>query len=362
MFAKCKMNLLSVHRYFIFVKNVELGNKTVGDSHPCYFVAEIGGLFKNFEEAKRLIDDVVEIGIDAVKFQTLEAETITTKNNYFDMEVTGKVSQYDFFKKFEPSKELQMQIVRYANDHGVTIFSAPSHIKDLELMKKMDLPIYKIGSDLACHIPLLKEVAKLGKPIILSTGMCTMEEIRNSVDAVLSSGNEQLVLLHCVSDYPAKIEEANLNAILSMKKEFNLPVGFSDHTTGTLISLAATAIGANLIERHCKDPTNSPSPDDIHALTKEEFANLITSVRSIESAKGTGNKVPSESERKNLLTNRVSIVTMVDIPQGTIITKDMIDIRRPGTGIQPIHYDDILGKKSKVYIPKEEPLTWEMLS
>lgn len=361
MFAKCKMNLLSVHRYFIFVKNVELGNKTVGDSHPCYFVAEIGGLFKNFEEAKRLIDDVVEIGIDAVKFQTLEAETITTKNNYFDMEVTGKVSQYDFFKKFEPSKELQMQIVKYANEHGVTIFSAPSHIKDLELMKKMDLPIYKIGSDLACHIPLLKEVAKLGKPIILSTGMCTMEEVRNSVDAVLSSGNEQLVLLHCVSDYPAKIEEVNLNAILSMKKEFNLPVGFSDHTTGTLISLAATAIGANLIERHFHSSKNSPSPDDIHSLDKHEFKNLIESARLVEKSRGDGKKLPSKTEQRNLLANRVSIVSTMNIPHGTVITSNMVDIRRPGTGLQPIHFQSIMGKKTKRNILSEEPISWDMI-
>ena len=183
-----------------FVRCVRLGDKIVGDGNPCYFVGEIGGLFKNFDEAKRLIDSAIEIGIDAIKFQTLEAETITTKNNYFHLGVTGEISQYEFFKKFEPPKELQRQIVKYANDKGIMIFSAPSHIKDLEIMKEMDLSIYKIGSDLACHIPLLKEVAKIGKPIILSTGMCNMDEVNESVNAILSTGNEQLILLHCVSE------------------------------------------------------------------------------------------------------------------------------------------------------------------
>ena len=343
------------------MKKILLGNKWVGDDCPCYFIAEIGGLFKNFEEAKRLIDSAVEIGIDSIKFQTYEAETITTKKNYFDLQVTGNISQYDFFKKYEPSKDLQMKIVKYANECNVTIFSAPSHIKDLEIIKKMNIPIIKIGSDLACHIPLLKEVAKLKKPIILSTGMCTMEEVRDSVNAILSAGNDQLVLMHCVSDYPAKIEETNLNAILSMKKQFDLPVGFSDHTVGTMTSFAASILGANLIEKHFRDPKNSPLPDDPHSLVKQEFADLINSVRIMEAAKGSGRKSPSKSELKNLESNRVSIIAMTDIPSNTIITKDMIDIRRPGTGIKPIHLEKVVGKRTKTAISKEEPLTWNML-
>lgn len=344
------------------MKEIRLVDRRVGDNYPCYIVAEIGGLFKNFEEAKRLIDSAIEIGVDAVKFQTLEAETATTKSNYFDMKATGRVSQYELLKGFEIPAELQMQVVKYARDCGIAIFSAPSHMKDLELMEKMDLPIYKIGSDLACHIPLLKKVAGFGKPIILSTGMCTLDEIKRSVDTILSAGNEQLVLLHCVSDYPAKLEEANLNAILTMKKEFQLPVGFSDHAIGLLVALGGAIIGANLIEKHFRDPKNSPSPDDIHALDKKEFSHLIESIRVIERARGDGIKVPTDSERKNLLTNRVSIVALRDIHVGETITEDMIDIRRPGTGIQPIYFDKVLGMKAKSTIVKEEPLTLDKLS
>lgn len=343
------------------MKKIKLGNKWVGEGEPCYIIAEIGILFSNFEEAKRLIDSAIEIGVDAVKFQTFEADTVTTKNNYFDMNATGKISQYELLKKVEPPKDLQIKIAKYANERGMTIFSAPSHMKDLEIMRKMELPIYKIGSDLSCHIPLLKEIAKDGKPIIISTGMCTLEEVRKSVDAILSSGNDQIAIMHCVSDYPSKIEEANLNAIITMKKEFGLPVGFSDHTIGTLGTLAAAIMGADLIERHFKDPRNSSNVDDIHALTKEDFASLIKSIRTIEQAKGDGIKVPTKSEKKNLLTNRVSIVSIQDIKAGDHINEKMIDIRRPGTGIQPIYFDKIIGMKAKISITKETPLTFDML-
>ena len=343
------------------MKSIELDGKLIGDGQPCYFIAEIGSLFKNFEEAKRLIDSAIEIGIDAVKFQTFEADTITTKNNLFNMKNTGKISQYELFKKCEISKELQIEVTNYANKKGITIFSAPSHIKDLDIMKKMNLPIYKIGSDLACHIPLLKEVGKIGKPIILSTGMCSLEEIKNSVDAILSTGNDQLIILHCVSDYPNKPEETNLNAILTLKKEFDLPVGLSDHNIGWSISFGAVSMGANLIERHFKDPSNASAPDDIVALDKEQFSSLIESTRLIEKAKGNGIKIPTNSEKKNAITNRVSIISMVEIKAGQTITKNSIDIRRPGTGIHPIHFDSIIGRKVKIDIQKEEPITFDML-
>ena len=343
------------------MQKININGTNVGKDCPCYTIAEIGGLFKNFEEAKRLIDSAKEIGVDSVKFQTLEAETVTTKNNFFDMENTGHISQYELLRTFEIPKEVQIEIVEYANKLGMIIFSAPSHINDLEIMKKMDLPIFKIGSDLACHIPLLKEIAKLNKPIILSTGMCSLEEVRNSVDAIHSCGNEKLVILHCVSNYPSKPEETNLNAILTLKNEFDVPVGLSDHCIGSSISLGAAAIGANLIEKHFRDLKNAPSPDDVVALDKDQFSSLIRSIRKIEIAKGDGIKQPTESEKKNMITNRVSIIVLRDLSKGTILTEDMIDVRRPGTGLLPKFYDRVLGKKIKRDIKSEEPLTFDMI-
>ena len=277
------------------------------------------------------------------------------------MKETGKISQYDLFKQLEIPKQTQIKIVQYAKENNITIFSAPSHLNDLKFLKELDLPVYKIGSDLACHIPLLKEVAKLQKPIILSTGMCSLEEIRESVKSIQSMGNDQIVLLHCVSDYPAKIDDSNLNTISNLKDEFDLPVGFSDHSIGTLIPTTAATLGANIIEKHFRDIRNTPSPDDVHSLTKEQFSNLIQSIRTIEKAKGTGIKEPVESEQKNKITNRVSIIAISDIKKGSKIVKTNVDIRRPGTGIAPKHFDSIIGKKVIHDISQDEPIKFEDL-
>ena len=341
------------------MKKFQISNSWIGEGCPCYIVAEIGTGYQTFDEAKNLIDAAIEIGIDAIKFQTFEADTITTKNNFIDMEETGKISQYDLFKKLEIPKKIQKQIVSYANEKGITVFSAPSHLNDISFLKELDLPVYKIGSDLACHIPLLKEIAKLQKPLILSTGMCTVDEIRNSVDAIKSVGNDQIILLHCVSDYPAKIEDSNLNAILKMKEEFNLPVGFSDHSIGTLIPLTAVTLGANMIEKHFRDSANTPSPDDVHSLTKKEFAELIVSIRNVEKSRGSGVKQPVEAETKNMTTNRVSIIASQNIPKNSVISIEQLDIRRPGTGIPPKFFDSIIGKKTKRDICKDEPIHFE---
>ena len=343
------------------MKNVKLVDKWVGDGFPCYTIAEIGGSFQNFDEAKRLIDAIDEIDIDAIKFQTLEAETITTKNNFFNMEATGKISQYEIFKKFELSKKIQKDVVMYAKDMGKVIFTAPSHVKDLETIEELDVPIIKIGSDLACHIPLLKQVASTGKPIILSTGMCNLKEVENSVNSILESDNNQIILMHCVSNYPSKFDELNLKAISKMKDEFDVPVGFSDHTPGLLSTIASVSLGANIIERHFRDEKNTPSPDDIHALTKNEFLELTTSIKKVESTLGNGEKIPTESEKKNLITNRVSIIALKEIKKGEKISKDDLDIRRPGNGIQPIDFDAIIGKRAKIDITKEQVLQWEYL-
>tara|TARA_Y100000590_G_scaffold462949_1_gene628438 strand:- start:6845 stop:7888 length:1044 start_codon:yes stop_codon:yes gene_type:complete len=343
------------------MKNVKLVDDWVGDDFPCYSIAEIGGSFQSFEEAKRLIDSAVELNVNAIKFQTLEAETITTKNNFFDMKATGKISQYEIFKRFELSKTLQQQVVDYAKDCGKVIFTAPSHIEDLRTIDELNVPIIKIGSDLACHIPLLKQVASTGKPIILSTGMCNLEEVRDSVEAINEFSENQLILMHCVSNYPSDLNELNLRVIPNMKSEFNIPVGFSDHTPGLLSTITSVTLGANIIERHFKDLRNTPSPDDIHALTKDEFSELLSSVKMIKKTLGDGEKQPTNAEKKNLTTNRVSIVTLCEISEGSIISEKMIDVRRPGDGIPPKYYDEIIGRKAKTNIAKETTLKWDYL-
>lgn len=338
------------------MEKIQIDGKWIGPGFPCYIIAEIGTGYRNFEEAKILIDSAKEIGIDAIKIQTFKADTITSKKNFLDLEETGHVSQYDLFKNLEIPEDVQLEVVEYAKKNGITIFSAPSHMSDLDTMKKMNLSVNKIGSDLACHLPLLQELGKQNKPIILSTGMCTLDEIKKSVETIKSTGNDQIILLHCVSDYPAKFEDSNLECINTFKKEFDIPVGFSDHSLGIFTSLAAATMGANIIEKHFRDEQNTPSPDDAHALTKKEFSELVNSIRSMEKMKGNGKKIPTESEMENRLTSRVSIIAMTDIQKGTKITKDMIDIRRPGTGLSPEKLHDVLGKQVLRNIEKDQPL------
>jgi len=340
------------------MKNIKLGDKWIGDDYPCYIVAEIGTAYRNFKEAKKLIDAAIEIGVDAIKLQTFEAETITTKNNFLDLEETGFVSQYELFKKLEIPKEEQLQIVKYANEKNMPIFSAPSHMKDLEIMKQMNLPFYKIGSDLVCHTPLLIEVGNLGKPIIISTGMCDMNDVKEAVSTIQKTGNKQIIIMHCVSDYPSKPEDANLSVMQSLKEKFQIPVGYSDHSIDILTCLAAVAMGANIIEKHFRHIDNTPSPDDIHSLSVEEFKKLVNDIRYFEKTVGSGIKEPTSAELKNRPTSRVSIIATSNIPKGSQISNDVVDIRRPGTGIPPKFLLEILGRTTLKEIKKDQPLSF----
>lgn len=333
------------------MKPIKIGNKTIGDGNPCCFMAEIGGNYKDFNEAKILIDSAKRAGVDVIKFQTFEANTMTTRNNG---------NQYEFFKKLEPDKEVQRQLYEYSIMKGMIAITAPSHIKDLKFIDSLDPPAYKIGSDLACHIPLLKKIARTGKPIILSTGMCTLQEIALSVKAIKKEGNENIILMHCISDYPAKIQETHLKAIPFMKALFEYPIGFSDHSIGHELSIAAVALGANIIERHFRNGITQYGPDYHISSDELGYRRIIKSARKIELGLGEERKRPSNTELKNLKTNRVSIIAMKDIKSGTKITEDMIDIRRPGTGLAPSIFDALIGNKVIKDIKKETPLQWKM--
>lgn len=344
-----------------FSSEIDLDGFIISNSSPTYFIAEIGGNFQNFEMAKRLIDNAKEAGVNAVKFQTLEAETITTKNNLIGFNDEEKASQYENFLAAETPKELQIDIVKYAKEVGLTVFSAPSHMKDVEFMEAhLDIPIYKIGSDLATHIPLLVEVAKIGKPIILSTGLSFLEEVRESVEAIFDTRFSDLILLHCISNYPAQYNEINLKAIQTLKKEFGCIVGYSDHTLDIEISLAATLLGAKVIERHFTYDKTLKGPDHILSSTKDEFKRLINYVRNIETAMGDGVKKPSANEMLCRDTNMVSIIVMEDLEKGDILTPDVLDIRRPGSGIKAGMLDKVVGKKVTQRITQETPLQYNM--
>lgn len=334
----------------------------VGEGQPCYFIAEIAGNFADEAQAVRIVDAAVRAGADAVKFQTFKANTITTRNNRFDMPSVGSRLQYDVFREAQTPMELQRFIVRYCKERGITVFSAPSHMSDLESMVELDMPAWKIGSDLATHIPLLREVARTGKPIFLSTGMCTMDEVALSVDAILDEGNANLLLFHCVSNYPGVAEEQNLRAMATLRERFGAPVGFSDHVAGIAVSLAAVALGADLIERHFWCEGCHAGADRNISSDEHEFSQLTQGAKDIRLALGSGLKEPTTSERKNMVTNRVSIILMQDADSGTVLTPEMIDIRRPGSGLPPHEWSQVIGRRLNQRLSAETPLKMEYLA
>lgn len=326
----------------------------------CYIIAEIGGNFITYEQAKRLIDSAHACGVDAVKLQTYRADTIASKKAIFDMENTGVTSQYDLFKKYEVDEDLHRKVFEYIHSKGLDWFSTPSHEEDLYLLEKLGAGAHKVGSDDAVNIPFLKNIAKTGKPIILSTGMCTMQEVRESVSAILEEGNERIILLHAITSYPTHPGHVNLLAMQSMMREFpELTIGYSDHTIGKTAAICAAAMGAMVIEKHFTYDKNAEGPDHMLSADPEEMKEIVFMIREFEAMKGSGLKKPAHSEKTTRINNRKSIVACKNIQKGEIISPSRIAIKRPGYGIEPKFYEHILGRIANRDLQEDEVLKWE---
>lgn len=325
----------------------------------CYIIAEIGGNFTNSEQAKRLIDEAAGCGVDAVKLQTYKADTVASKKAIFNMENTGVASQYDLFKKYEIDEELHREIFNYAKLKGLDCFSTPSHETDAEMLDKFGVNAYKIGSDDAVNIPFLKHLAKKGRTIILATGMCTMEEVRDSVSAILEEGNDDIILLHAVTSYPTHPEDVNLLAMQSMMREFpGLDIGYSDHTIGITACVTAAAMGARIIEKHFTYDKNADGPDHLLSADPVEMKAIVDFIREFEIMRGSGIKRPAEGEKNTRINNRKSIVIIKNIKKGETIHREHVDIKRPGYGIAPKFLEQVIGKKSNKDLEAENVLQW----
>lgn len=326
----------------------------------CYIIAEIGGNFITFEEAKRLVEEAAYCGVDAVKLQTYRADTITSRNAIFDMENTGVVSQYDLFKKYEIGEDLHRKVFSYIASQGLDWFSTPSHESDVDLLEKLGVRAHKIGSDDAVNIPFLRYVARKGKPIILATGMCTMDEVRESVSAILGEGNDKIILLHAITSYPTHPEHVNLLAMQTMMKEFpGLDVGYSDHTFGITASICAAAMGAKVIEKHFTYDKNANGPDHRLSADPREMKELVERIREFEVMKGNGIKRPADSEKTTRINNRKSVVAARVIRKGEVITRDHLTIKRPGYGIPPKRFEEIIGRAIGRDLEPDSVIKWE---
>ncbi len=341
------------------IKPFKILKRFIGKGYPTYIIAEIGYNFNTIEEGIASIDAAAECGVDAVKFQTFRAETITSNIIDFPDEAGGG-SQYDEFKRYEMSKEQHIKLFEHANKLDLDVFSTPSYYDDAELLMKIGVPAFKTGADDLTNLPFLEYLAKQGLPMIVSTGMGTMAEVAMTVETILSTGNDKLVLLHTVSNYPIKeLSEVNLNAMVTMRNAFNVFTGYSDHTTNLFIPMAAAALGMEVYERHFTMDKNLPAPDAFLSADPEEMKQIVKGIRDVESAMGTGIKTPAKTELKMRNDARKSAVATHNLSKGHILTKDDLIIKRPAWGVEPKDVKRLIGITLSKSVNKDEPITWD---
>lgn len=313
-----------------------------------------GGVNHNgsIELAKQLVDKAVEAGVDYIKFQTFKASKLVTKTakkaEYQQKNIGGSDdNQYMMLKKLELSEEAHNVLIDYCQKKGIKFFSTAFDLESIDYLHSLGLNLWKIPSGEVTNYPFLKHIASYNEKTILSTGMCDMVDVRAAVDALYKNGlsKENLILLHCNTEYPTPFEDVNLKAMDALRNEFGVEVGYSDHTKGIEVPIAAVALGATVIEKHFTLDRNMEGPDHKASLEPEELKAMVSAIRKIEKAVGgDGTKHVSESERKNIAIARKSIVAACDIKAGEVFTEQNLTVKRPGNGISPMRWEEVIGK------------------
>lgn len=312
----------------------------------------------SLELAKKLVDKAVYANADIIKFQTFRAEDLTTKNaqkaEYQKKNLRGDNTQYKMLKNLELNREEFVEIKKHCHIRGIEFLSTAFDFKSIELLYELGMNRWKIPSGEITNLPYLIKIAKLNKPIILSTGMSTMDEVRIAIDILKENGSGEIKLLHCNTEYPTPYKDVNLLAMKTLEREFKCDVGYSDHTLGIEVSVAAVAMGARIIEKHFTLDKNMEGPDHKASLEIEELKSLVLAIRNVEIAMGDGIKIPSDSERENIKVARKSIVANTSIKKGEIFTENNLTTKRPGTGISPYMWFDVMGKEAKKDFQEDE--------
>ncbi|MCK4724950.1 MAG: N-acetylneuraminate synthase, partial [Anaerolineales bacterium] len=303
----------------------------------------------NLEYAKRLVDIAVDADADAVKFQTFIADQIVSpiapKAEYQKVAMTKDESQLEMVKKLELPFQAFTQLYDYCLSKNILFLSTPFDHESADFLQELNVMAIKVASGEITNLPFLSHLAKKNIPLHISTGMATLGEIETALGVVDSAGNHEYILLHCVSNYPAAPEDVNLRAMDTLRAAFDVPVGFSDHTLGIELPIAAVALGANIIEKHFTLDHDLPGPDHRSSLEPEELRSMIIGIRKVESALGNGVKRPSNNELEIAKVARKSLIIAKDLKQGTILTNNMIVIQRPGTGLSPSMLDFVVGRR-----------------
>lgn len=345
---------------------IQIADRTVGPGQPCFLIAEAGVNHNgDLELARRLVRVAAEAGADAVKFQTFRAEALVSQSApkaAYQLVTTDRgESQLEMLRRLELSPAAHRELLDCCRQQGILFLSSPFDEQSADLLEELDVPAYKIPSGEITNLPYLRHVAGKGKPMIVSTGMASLGEVQIAVQAIEEAGNPGLVLLHCVSNYPADPADVNLRAMTTMAQAFPWPVGYSDHVPGNEVAFAAVALGASVVEKHLTLDRAMPGPDHRASMEPHELAALVRGIRAVEAALGDGVKRPAASEASTAAVARKSLMAARDIAAGTVLTAELIAVKRPGTGLPPSKLESLLGRTVRRDLHEDTMLTLEDL-
>ncbi|MGC2645393.1 MAG: pseudaminic acid synthase [Candidatus Sulfotelmatobacter sp.] len=349
------------------MQSIQIGKRSIGERQPTYVIAEMSANHgQEFDESIKIVRAAKECGADAVKLQTYLPDTMTIACERKEFRISGGTiwdgrNLHDLYREAYTPWEWQPELKRIAEDLGMDCFSSAFDSTAVDFLEKMDVPAHKIASFELVDIPLIQKMARTGKPLIMSTGMATLEEIDEALQSARDAGATQIALLKCTSAYPAPPEEMNLRTIPKMQRRFHLPVGLSDHTMGIAVPVAAVALGACIIEKHLTLSRSVPGPDSAFSLEPQEFKAMVDAVRIAEKALGEVHFGLSEKEKASRAFRR-SLFVVEDVKQGEVFTAENVRSIRPGNGLHTRHLNDVLGKSAAHGIKRGTPLSWDFVS
>ena len=349
------------------VIELQIGGRMVGMNQPCFIIAEAGVNHNgDLNLAHQLIDVASQAGADAIKFQTFKAEHLATADApkaAYQLETTNaSESQFEMLRRLELDADAHRDLIAHCRDKHILFLSTPFDEASVDLLETLGVPAYKTPSGEITNLPYLSHVARKNKPMIVSTGMAFLGEVETAVRTIDGTGNYAFALLHCVSNYPANPADINLRAMQTMARAFNVLVGYSDHTLGVEVSLAAVALGACIVEKHFTLDRNLPGPDHQASAEPAELAALVRGIHIVEASLGDGRKQPSVSEANTASVARKSLIAACDIPAGIKLTEMMVAIKRPGTGLPPAMREYLIGRLTRASIPAGTLLNLDMFS
>ncbi|MBI5643144.1 MAG: N-acetylneuraminate synthase family protein [Deltaproteobacteria bacterium] len=339
---------------------INIGGRKIGNGNPTYVIAEIGSNHDcDIEKAKELVRAAMYAGADAFKIQSFTAEGLLNRLRPDDSGKWVEHPAYPVIEKLTVPREWHFTLMEYSKAIGITFLSAPFETERVELLNSIGVAAFKIASGDLTNEPLLKEIARCKKPIILSTGASYLEEVKRAVDVIMAEDNFEIALLHCASLYPPSYEDVNIRAMVTLKQTFRCPVGFSDHTPGYTIPVAAVALGGTIIEKHITLDRNLKGPDHPYAMEVEEFKGMVSEIRHIEKALGDGVKQPSKHEMGERAGARRSIYARADIRKGSVIDPSMVKLVRHAYGLAPRDFEEVVGKTASRDLVKDMPIRSE---